>query len=223
MTEKSLPGVPLSGRIYKICTLLSTDIVENTSRPPKRALPAKPCWARPRRIGAIPRGMASMTGAWAPVRMERVCNLFMNKAHDCCSATKSAAARVQFSSPNHRGGRRTSKYGGQSGHSLSSGTQRVSAHRPCQIDLPEFRPGRRKRRRLPSALRRYQSGQGGRRVRGLDQGRRQVARFRLGTAPLPCLRLFRPPVRIRPPSDQGGLGVRRQLEPGRDARRCGAR
>ena len=31
MTTKSLPGVPLSGRIYKICTILSTDIVENTS------------------------------------------------------------------------------------------------------------------------------------------------------------------------------------------------
>ena len=31
MTTKSLPAVPLSGRIYKICTILSTDIVENTS------------------------------------------------------------------------------------------------------------------------------------------------------------------------------------------------
>ena len=31
MTTKTLPGVPLSRRIYKICTILSTDIVENTS------------------------------------------------------------------------------------------------------------------------------------------------------------------------------------------------
>jgi hypothetical protein len=31
MTTKSLLAVPLSGRIYKICTILSTDIVENTS------------------------------------------------------------------------------------------------------------------------------------------------------------------------------------------------
>jgi hypothetical protein len=31
MTTKSLPAVPLSGRIYKICTILSTDIVENTA------------------------------------------------------------------------------------------------------------------------------------------------------------------------------------------------
>jgi hypothetical protein len=32
-SEKILHGAPLSGRIYKICTLLSTDIVENTSAP----------------------------------------------------------------------------------------------------------------------------------------------------------------------------------------------
>ena len=31
MTMKSLLAGLLSGRIYKICTLLSTDIVENTS------------------------------------------------------------------------------------------------------------------------------------------------------------------------------------------------
>lgn len=39
MATKSLLAVPLSGRIYKICTILSTDIVENTSvgaAPPAR-------------------------------------------------------------------------------------------------------------------------------------------------------------------------------------------
>jgi len=32
MTKKSLPGGLLSGQIYKICTLLSTDIVEKEWR-----------------------------------------------------------------------------------------------------------------------------------------------------------------------------------------------
>lgn len=45
MTKKSLPGVPLSGRIYKICTILSTDIVENTS------------------AGAVPTGRKALLGA----------------------------------------------------------------------------------------------------------------------------------------------------------------
>ena len=33
MSEKFLRAGPLSGRIYKICTLLSTDIVENSWLP----------------------------------------------------------------------------------------------------------------------------------------------------------------------------------------------
>jgi len=45
MTTKSLPAVPLSGRIYKICTILSTDIVENTS------------------TGALPIGREALLGA----------------------------------------------------------------------------------------------------------------------------------------------------------------
>ena len=45
MTTKSLPGVPLSGRIFKICTILSTDIVENTS------------------TGALPIGREALLGA----------------------------------------------------------------------------------------------------------------------------------------------------------------
>jgi hypothetical protein len=43
---KSLPAVPLSVQIYKICTILSTDIVENTST---RAAPA----AREALLGAV--------------------------------------------------------------------------------------------------------------------------------------------------------------------------
>jgi hypothetical protein len=46
MATKSLPAVPLSGRIYKICTILSTDIVENTS--------ARAVWtAREALLGAV--------------------------------------------------------------------------------------------------------------------------------------------------------------------------
>ena len=46
MATKSLPAVPLSGRIYKICTILSTDIVENTS--------ARAVWtARGALLGAV--------------------------------------------------------------------------------------------------------------------------------------------------------------------------
>ena len=46
MATKSLPAVPLSGRIYKICTILSTDIVENT--------PVAATWtARQALLGAV--------------------------------------------------------------------------------------------------------------------------------------------------------------------------
>jgi hypothetical protein len=45
MATKSLPAVPLSGQIYKICTILSTDIVENSS------------------AGAIPTGRKALLGA----------------------------------------------------------------------------------------------------------------------------------------------------------------
>lgn len=40
MSEKFLRAGPLSGRIYKICTLLSTDIVEN-SWPPNEPIARK--------------------------------------------------------------------------------------------------------------------------------------------------------------------------------------
>jgi hypothetical protein len=65
MTTKSLPAVPLSGRIYKICTLLSTDIVENTSAGAmtigREALlgAALAAWADSSWYGADDEGMAS--------------------------------------------------------------------------------------------------------------------------------------------------------------------
>ena len=57
-------------------------------------------------------------------------------------------------------------------HALSAGAQRLPALRPRQVDHPEFRARRRERRPLPPALRRHQSAEGGRRVRGLDRRRR---------------------------------------------------
>jgi hypothetical protein len=65
MTTKSLPGVPLSRRIYKICTILSTDIVENTSagavRAAREALlgAARAAWADSPWYGVNDEGMAN--------------------------------------------------------------------------------------------------------------------------------------------------------------------
>ena len=65
-------------------------------------------------------------------------------------------------------------------HPFPPGTQRIPAYRPRQVHLPEFRSGPRLRRRLPPAFRRYQPWQGGPGLRGLHQGRRALARLRLG-------------------------------------------
>ena len=49
---------------------------------------------------------------------------------------------------------------GSNAVTLPAGAQRLSAHRPRQIDLPQLRPRARVRRPLPPALRRHQSDQG---------------------------------------------------------------
>jgi hypothetical protein len=65
MSEKFLLGVPLSGQIYKICTLLSTDIVENTSaravRTAREALlgAARAAWAESSWYGADDESMTT--------------------------------------------------------------------------------------------------------------------------------------------------------------------
>jgi hypothetical protein len=46
-------------------------------------------------------------------------------------------------------------------HAVSAGAERLSAHRPRQVDLPEFRHRAGIRRPLPPALRRHQPDQGG--------------------------------------------------------------
>ena len=65
-------------------------------------------------------------------------------------------------------------------HALSARAQRVSPHRPREVDLPQLRAGRGVRRHLPHALRRHQSGEGGAGVRRRDPGRRALARLPLG-------------------------------------------
>ena len=63
---------------------------------------------------------------------------------------------------------------------VSAGTERLSPHRPCQVHLPQLRPGARLRRPLPPPLRRHQSGQGRGGVHRIHQGERPLARVRLG-------------------------------------------
>ena len=76
--------------------------------------------------------------------------------------------------------RRTGKYGGRVHTRFPAGAERLPAHRPRQVDLPELRPAPRVRRQVQPALRRHQPDQGRAGVRRLDQGRRPLARLRLG-------------------------------------------
>jgi glutaminyl-tRNA synthetase len=69
---------------------------------------------------------------------------------------------------------------------------------------------------LSPALRRHQPGDRGARVRRGDPGRREVARLRLGRAPVLRQRLLRAAVRLRGRADQGRQGVRVQPQRRRD-------
>ena len=110
-------------------------------------------------------------------------------------------ARIpRLHSHDRHGGRQDVASCGARRDALSAGAERVPAHRPRQVDLPELRRRPRVRRQLQPALRRHQSGQGRRRVRRLDQGRRAVARLRLDRPAL-RLRLFRGALRLRPAPD----------------------
>ena len=103
-------------------------------------------------------------------------------------------------------------------HALSAGAQRVSAHRPRQVDLPEFRRRRGIRRPLQPALRRHQPDEGRRRVRRLDSGGRALARVRLGRSDVLRVRLLRADVSLRGAADSRRQGVRRQPDGRRDPR-----
>ena len=100
-----------------------------------------------------------------------------------------------------------------------AGAQRLSAHRPRQIDLSQLRPRARLRRRVPSALRRHEPGEGRAGIRRFDRRRGEMARLRLGPAPLLRVGLFRFHVRSRRAPDRGGPRLRRRTERGRDTRR----
>ena len=83
-------------------------------------------------------------------------------------------------------------------HPLSAGAERLSAYRPRQVDLPEFRRRGGIRRPLPPALRRHQSDQGGAGIYRRHRARRALARLRLGQAPLSRVGLFRAALRSGP-------------------------
>ena len=98
------------------------------------------------------------------------------------------------------------------------GAERLPAHRPRQVDLPQLRHRPGVRRPLQPALRRHQPDQGGAGVHRRHQGRCALARLRLGQAPLLRVRLLRDAVRLGRAPDQGRQGLCRRPEPGGDAR-----
>ena len=108
-------------------------------------------------------------------------------------------------------------------HPLSAGAERLSAYRPRQVDLPQFRHRRGVRRPLPSALRRHQPDQGGAGIYRRHRARRALARLRLGQAPLPRLGLFRAALRLGRAPDPRRQGLCRRPVAGGDARRRAAR
>ena len=100
-------------------------------------------------------------------------------------ATIGGAERDPAPARLHPRDRRRRRQGGQERrpgrHALSTRAERLPAHRPRQVDLPELRRRGRVRRHLQPALRRHQPDQGGRRVRRRDRGGRALARVRRGT------------------------------------------
>ena len=98
------------------------------------------------------------------------------------------------------------------------GAQRLPAHRPRQVDLPQLRHRRRVRRPLPPALRRHQPGQGGAGVHRRHRGGRPLARLRLGRAPVPRVGLLRAALRVGRPPDRARQGLRRRPVGRRDPR-----
>ena len=111
---------------------------------------------------------------------------------------------------------RTGKHGGRVHTRFPARAQRLPAHRPRQVDLPELRHRPGVRRQVQPALRRHQPQQGRRRVRRVDHGGRPLAGLRLGRPPVLRLRLLRAALRVGRAADQGGQGLR--LRPRRPTR-----
>ena len=104
------------------------------------------------------------------------------------------------------------------GHAFPARAQRLPAHRPRQGDLPRLRHRGRARRALQPALRRHQPGQGGRRVRGLHQGGRALARLRLARPRVLRVGLLRAALSGRRAPDPARAGLRRLALGRRDPR-----
>ena len=81
-------------------------------------------------------------------------------------------------------------------HPLSARAQRLLAHRPCEVHLPELRRGPGVRRQDILALRRHQPARGERRVRRRDRPRRRVAGLRI-RGPYVRIGLLRAALRVR--------------------------
>ena len=96
----------------------------------------------------------------------------------------------------------TGKHHGRVATRFPPGAERLPAHRPREIDLPELRGRRGVRRHLQPALRRHESGEGRRRVRRRDQGGRRVARLPLERGALLRVGLFRAALRVRRDADR---------------------
>ncbi len=112
---------------------------------------------------------------------------------------------------------------------LPAGAERLPPHRPRKIHLPEFRHRVRVRRHVQPEIRRHQPDERERRVRGIDQGGRAVARIRVGRGAAVRLGLFPAALRVRGPPDparprlRGQRELRRDSTASRDADRAGHR
>ena len=111
-----------------------------------------------------------------------------------------------------RGGLQDRQIRRQGDDAVSAGAQRLSAHRPCQVDLPELRHRQRVRRQVQPPLRRHQSDEGRRRIRRVDQGGHPLARFQLGRPRVLRLGLFRAALPVGRAADPRRPGLRLQLE-----------
>ena len=110
------------------------------------------------------------------------------------------------------------RHGGRVATRFPPGAERLSPHRPREVDLPEFRRRRGARRHLQSAFRRHESDEGGRRVRRRDQGGRRLARLRVDANCSSRRTTSSSSTQFAVQSDRGRQGVRRQPDGRRDSR-----
>ena len=105
-----------------------------------------------------------------------------NKASDPAASACARPGPLRFH-PRHRRRPRRRAEVSANPHPLSARAQRLPAHRPRQVHLPELRHRPRVRRRLQPAHGRHQPDQGGRRVCGFHHRGRELAHRRLGRRP----------------------------------------